>query len=448
MSNITITNTSSSLQFLGHYVIESVEMKNGSELNGDAIIRLLIENERYEIRVSMKRGRKEGVGLLVREDGTLYMRLMFVNDVCEGEVTKKNEYGNTVLRGKVEGGVEVGIWIEYDDGGNETWRGLYQNGKRYVTVKEQDGMKGFYSEVSMDGELLSVSEYDKDRLWKEGKCFECAKGKVVRECEYKSGRVTAVLREWNKGVMTEYDKNGVKLYEGGFLGDVKRGFVREGEGTEYRRDGKSAWYVGEWKNGYREGYGSEYNESNPVYVGEWRNGTRHGKGTEYKGPNPVYIGEWKNGMKHGMGKELNEKGEVVKSGKWIGSVFDGVVKRFEDGYTDDSSVFDIDCLNGIARLEIGNDCFMKVSQFVIDGLNELKSISIGWKSFELDENTGKGSKCVIMNCDQLTEIHIGDQSFLYYESFELKDLPSLISIRLGYRVFRKCHSVVFESMND
>ena len=63
MSNITITNTSSSLQFLGGYVIESVEMKNGSELNGDAVIRLLIENEQYEIRVSIKKGKKEGVGL-------------------------------------------------------------------------------------------------------------------------------------------------------------------------------------------------------------------------------------------------------------------------------------------------------------------------------------------------------------------------------------------------
>ena len=277
MSNITITNTSSSLQFLGGYVIESVEMKNGSELNGDAVIRLLIENEQYEIRVSIKKGKKEGVGLLVREDGTLYMRLMFVNDVCEGEVTKKNEYGNTVLRGRVEGGVEVGIWIEYDNSGQEIWRGLYRNGKRYITVKKQKGMKGFFAEVSLNGELVSVSEYDKDRLLKEGKCFECAEGHVVRECEYKSGRVVEVLREWNKGVMTEYGKNGLKVYEGRYEGNIKRGFVRNGEGTQYGDDGKSVLYAGEWKNGKREGYGSEYNESNPVYIGGWKNGLRERK---------------------------------------------------------------------------------------------------------------------------------------------------------------------------
>ena len=174
MSNINVVKYSSCLEFLGDYEIRSVEMKTGDELTGDAIIGLLIENEAYELRVSMKEGKKEGIGVIVREDGTLYMRLMFVNDVCEGEVTKKNEYGNTVLRGRVEGGVEVGIWIEYDNSGQEIWRGLYRNGKRYITVKKQKGMKGFFAEVSLNGELVSVSEYDKDRLLKEGKCFECA----------------------------------------------------------------------------------------------------------------------------------------------------------------------------------------------------------------------------------------------------------------------------------
>ena len=74
--------------------------------------------------------------MLLREDGTLFMKLMFVNNECEGEVTKMNEYGNTVLRGRVSGGKEVGMWIEYDDSGKETWRGLYRNGKRYSTLKK------------------------------------------------------------------------------------------------------------------------------------------------------------------------------------------------------------------------------------------------------------------------------------------------------------------------
>ena len=95
---------------------------------------------------------------------------------------------------------------------------------------------------------------------------------------------------------------------------------------------------------------------------------------------------------------------------------------------------------------IGGDCFKKVTRFVIDGLNELKSVFIGKKSFYVDENNRIGSECVIMNCDQLNEIHFGELSFCEYESFELKNLHSLISIQLEYRAFYKCHEIVFDSM--
>ena len=89
-----------------------------------------------------------------------------------------------------------------------------------------------------------------------------------------------------------------------------------------------------------------------------------------------------------------------------------------------------------------------MTQFVIDGLTELESVNIGYNSFELDEQIIEGGKCLIMNCDQLKEIHIGGGSFFYNESFELKNLPSLTFIQVDVHAFHKCHSLVFESMND
>ena len=85
---------------------------------------------------------------------------------------------------------------------------------------------------------------------------------------------------------------------------------------------------------------------------------------------------------------------------------------------------------------------------MIDGLNELKSVIIGKNSFSLSNATRKGNKCLIMNCNELSEIHIGEKSFFDYESFELKNLPSLISIQLDDAVLFRCHSIVFESMKD
>ena len=159
-----------------------------------------------------------------------------------------------------------------------------------------------------------------------------------------------------------------------------------------------------------------------------------------------WIEEWKR-----KGKEYGKNGNVVKERVWINGEHAAPViplQRYRCGYGNDLSVFDTDCLKGVERLEIGNGCLKKVNRFVIDGLNELKNVIIGEESFELDENKREGSSCLIMNCNQLNEIHFGDHSFKWYESFELKNLPSLISIILNRALFCACQLIVFDSMND
>ena len=123
-------------------------------------------------------------------------------------------------------------------------------------------------------------------------------------------------------------------------------------------------------------------------------------------------------------------------------------KRLEDGYRNELSEFNTDNLKGIKRVEIGNGNYKTVTQFVIDGLNELETIIIRKNCFKLHYMKRGGSKWVIMNCDQLREIHIGEKSFELYGSFELKNLPSLISIQFDSGAFMEIHSIVFESMND
>ena len=482
--------------FFSDYKIESVEVKNGDKMNGDAIMRLLIANEEYELRVGMKEGKKEGIGLLLRKNGTLFMKLMFVNDECEGEVMKMNEYGRTMLKGRVLKGVEVGLWIEYDGNGNEIWRGLYRNGKRYSILREQERMKGFYSEVNMNGDLLSVSEYDENWM-KNGRCFEVERSRFLkRECVYEHGMKKRMIREFSdNGLMRLFDENGKKVYEGLWFGDMVNGFVihPEMEGmkgflkelnergdllsvSEYDDDGllkNGSCFEFEggvlkrecvYEHGRMIGVLTEWNDKRMIeyalngmrvyeggFVGDMKNGfVREGKGTEFgiDGKSALYVGEWKNGLRDGYGEELNENGEVIRRGRWIEGEYDLEIKRFEDGYGNDLSVFDVDCLKGVERLEIGNDCFKKVNRFVIDGLNELRSLIIGAKSFRIDNDKEEGSSCMIMNCNQLCDVIIGYHSFLLYKSFELKNLPSLRSFQLDEGAFLNCNRIVFDSMND
>ena len=47
------------LSVLGDYAIESVEIKSGSELSGEARIGIMIENERFVMLVPLKEGKKK-----------------------------------------------------------------------------------------------------------------------------------------------------------------------------------------------------------------------------------------------------------------------------------------------------------------------------------------------------------------------------------------------------
>ena len=77
MSNINITSGSSYLEFLGDYEIESVEMTSGDELNGEAVMKVLIDGEGYE---SIDKRRKERRSWI---DCEKEWNTFHENDVCE-----------------------------------------------------------------------------------------------------------------------------------------------------------------------------------------------------------------------------------------------------------------------------------------------------------------------------------------------------------------------------
>ena len=89
----------------------------------------------------------------------------------------------------------------------------------------------------------------------------------------------------------------------------------------------------------------------------------------------------------------------------------------------------------LEELIIGNNSFMNVNEFVIDGMNELKTLTIGMNSFTkaLDSNDYDSSRSFsIMNCIELESIKIDHHSFSDYAGgFELKNLPKLSTIKIG-----------------
>ena len=61
-------------------------------------------------------------------------------------------------------------------------------------------------------------------------------------------------------------------------------------------------YIGEFKNGKKNGFGKTFSEKNIIYKGSWKNDLYHGKGVLFdKYDDIIYEGCWKNGMKNGYG---------------------------------------------------------------------------------------------------------------------------------------------------
>ena len=86
-------------------------------------------------------------------------------------------------------------------------------------------------------------------------------------------------------------------------------------------------------------------------------------------------------------------------------------------------------------VSIGDNNFMYVNTFKIDNLINLKNIIIGQNSFTKEKNdygSDSSRSFSILNCDELESIEIGEYSFSDYGGgFELFNLPKLSTIKIG-----------------
>ena len=124
--------------------------------------------------------------------------------------------------------------------------------------------------------------------------------------------------EWK----TMGDKNNNIYYQG----EVKReyilfgDYILEGLGSKTYPDGDK--YVGEWKDGERNGQGiftfGKGKHEGDKFVGEYKDGVRNGQGTYTWTNGQKYVGEWKDEKENGQGTMSLSNGE-----KYVGEFKDG-----------------------------------------------------------------------------------------------------------------------------
>ena len=139
--------------------------------------------------------------------------------------------------------------------------------------------------------------------------------KVIGENKKNMELLRKELKEINNSIKSNFEKFhcvGKKIYEDGeYVGELKNGL----------RDGKGAFYYYE-NNKYER----------KIYEGDWKNDKIEGKGKMIWLNGTMYEGDWKNNLKDGIGIHYYADGTKLYEGNFKNSKFEGKgVYYYEDG---------------------------------------------------------------------------------------------------------------------
>ncbi len=107
-----------------------------------------------------------------------------------------------------------------------------------------------------------------------------------------------------------------------YVGEYKDGYLN-GKVTSSFADGST--YVGEYKDGYLNGKVTSSFADGSTYVGEYKHGRRNGLGIFTFADGAKYVGEFKDGKPNGIGSEIDSRGLLVRTGRWVDGIFSLIV---------------------------------------------------------------------------------------------------------------------------
>ena len=373
-----------------------------------------------------------------------YLLSEMKDDKVEGRCQLFNR-GILSLAWMMKNGKRIGGITEYENGKairREGWDSLLGDGSedRRMIENRKEGLIMTIRRKSQnsedDGCIIYRGGYDEE-MNRDGYGIEydIENGKEKIEGYWCKDKLIRMIREFDakNNQMIEHAENGesnveilnrIPIYIGGYC--VENGkYVRNGKG--YLIDDES---------------GTAIRES------EWENGIE-----KKEGGIDLYEGWYVKGMSESIRSILkNESQGEMKSGsimcvpaKRIELHNSGLLKAMDLKITelvicshsgDFLNMLNLNQFKWLESIEIGDECFSNVQTFNIDGLNRLKTIQIGKRSFTHKKKKSYGndyfSSFYILNCESLESIQIGGWSFSDFAGeFELKNLPQLQSIQIG-----------------
>lgn len=236
-------------------------------------------------------GKKEGPVEVKDNLGTVYAKLSYKNDrlngLCEfyeyGVLKSKNNYVNDVLEG----------WSCECSFGEEVKWFVYKNNEKLYELKKSTEMDDYWEAIDLrTNEMISCCQYNEEhQCINRGYLFR--NNMIMMVVLFRNGVMIGKVKEFSNSMMRELDSTGNRIYQGGFLNNLKKDYPRHGKGTEIYQE--SRVYEGDWDNGKKNGYGVSVKNGVAFYVGYWKDDVPHGEGVLMNNGKPLYKGRWENG---------------------------------------------------------------------------------------------------------------------------------------------------------
>lgn len=283
------------------------------------------------------------------------------------------------------------------------------------------------------GELIFRGTFIDDNL--EGEAYYYHEGAVSLKCYFfqnKRDTSSHIVYTESSIFMEEFNAEGYLIYRGGFNDDRQR----EGYGAEYVR-GELKCY-GLYENNvsiqklktFSGNIMREYHKENDdevAYIGEYKDSIeegfpREGEGREFADGGLLFHGMYKDNKRHGKGTFFYIYGIARSKGVWENGVCKHQVELDNRGFYKNVK-YDGRSVNSIHIID---------DQITLNP--RVENFHIGDKMCNGDEI----KRLVLRDMERIKSITVGNHCFSNVETFEVINLPNLVSIVIGRDSFTSC----------
>ena len=255
----TIEIIGSSRKYIHQYEISDNFNLPNSSLKKHCIIPIVGEYNGYTIETDVINGEMNGKTIVSNSDGVIMEEMNLVNDSREGEYFTWGNNKTLVFRGMYEDDKRNGIGYSYKDG-KEDRIIRYEMDVAKIEYKKRSDMDGYWEEIDVStNKIIAITQLNNE-YEREGHCYVFNNsGSIVSANIYSKGNYH-MYKSFENDILTIYDKNGYRVYFGGYRNDMKEDYPCNGKGNCYNVNNGivEVVYEGDYVNNKWKGEGEYY----------------------------------------------------------------------------------------------------------------------------------------------------------------------------------------------